>query len=169
MKKGNIGLALRYGDWSSIERENFAAAQDGIRITRRRLGIFWQESDISKATKNARQMQRPTECPKCHCKFPLESVGKSIGVSKIFLGGRQKNGKPRYRCSVCNHHFDGRWTLEFPPPLRRPVKHGRSRYNKHGCRCAICVATIRAIWRKKERIRRNRNFGLLGLPSEAQC
>lgn len=40
--------------------------------------------------------------------------------------------------------------------LTRRKKHGRSRYNKNRCRCEVCVATMRMVWKRKEARRKQR-------------
>lgn len=56
-----------------------------------------------------------------------------------------------FRMTIYRITDKGKQLLEQSKPT-----HGRSRYNKNGCRCKVCIATMRAVLKRKEARRKQR-------------
>jgi len=150
-----VGLGIGSNNWDELEKA--AVFQDTNGYHPLEIGFTSRSrSARSHETRGARQRQRPTECPKCGHRFPPIRGLRERGYNgnRIWLTGWNKNSeRPRYCCPICLKKFSGDYTLEFPKE-QRPVKHGRSRYNKHRCRCEACLAAMRTVARNKYRRRK---------------
>ena len=156
----NIGLGIRGNNWDDVERMDVlidgAHLRNGFKEFRAGRGIRPQRSSRSIETRTARREIRPIMCPRCGMTYRITNSLRSFSGSKIWLAGWNKTSeRPRYKCPICLKKFSGNYTLEFPRK-ERTVLHGRSRYNKHHCRCEACLAAIRVVARNKYRRRQER-------------
>ena len=180
--KNILGRAASGGDWSDLEiegtiaefnKEKLRGALDGFSIFHRN-GLGRGAPGLLRIELEPVRICIDCAVPKPIEEFPIKTqVGrippnrnktcKACWSKKMTQRYHRLAGEGKFESRKSQRRGTGCTLVPTPPATKtraiftRTIKHGRSRYEKRGCRCEVCVKTTRAFYRKRYHRRKDAN------------